>query len=65
MVLFTILKDYIICVNDICNHTDLINSSLGYTTFDDAKTNHTYAELDGNTTIAARAEPGISRSLYT
>lgn len=34
---------------------DLINSSLGYTTFDDAKTNHTYAQLDGNTTIAARA----------
>lgn len=34
---------------------DLINSSLGYTTFDDAKTDHTYAQLDGNTTIAARA----------
>ena len=34
---------------------DLINSSLGYTTFDDAKTNHTYAQLDGNTTIAAKA----------
>ena len=34
---------------------DLINSSLGYTTFDDTKTNHTYAQLDGNTTIAARA----------
>ena len=34
---------------------DLINSSLGYTTFDDAKTNHTYEQLDGNTTIAARA----------
>ena len=34
---------------------DLINSSLGYTTFDDAKTNHTYAQLDGNTTIVARA----------
>ena len=34
---------------------DLINSSLGYTTFDDAKTNHSYAQLDGNTTIAARA----------
>lgn len=34
---------------------DLINSSLGYTTFDDVKTNHTYAQLDGNTTIAARA----------
>ncbi|MES2518048.1 MAG: S8/S53 family peptidase [Bacteroidota bacterium] len=34
---------------------DLINSSLGYTTFDDAKTDHTYADLNGNTTIAARA----------
>jgi serine protease AprX len=34
---------------------DLINSSLGYTTFDDAKTDHTYAQLDGNTTIVARA----------
>ena len=34
---------------------DLINSSLGYTTFDDTKTDHSYAQLDGNTTIAARA----------
>jgi serine protease AprX len=34
---------------------DLINSSLGYTTFDDSKTDHTYAQLNGNTTIAARA----------
>jgi serine protease AprX len=34
---------------------DLINSSLGYTTFDDANTDHTYADLNGNTTIAARA----------
>jgi serine protease AprX len=34
---------------------DLINSSLGYTTFDDSKTDHTYAQLDGNTTIASRA----------
>ena len=34
---------------------DLINSSLGYTTFDDEKTDHAYAQLDGNTTIAARA----------
>jgi len=34
---------------------DLINSSLGYTTFDDTTTNHTYAQLNGNTTIAARA----------
>ena len=33
---------------------DLINSSLGYTTFDDTKTDHSYSQLDGNTTIAAR-----------
>ena len=35
---------------------DLINSSLGYNTqMNDSKMNHTYAEMDGNTTIAARA----------
>ncbi len=34
---------------------DLINSSLGYTYFDDPKTDHKYADFNGNTTIAARA----------
>lgn len=43
---------------------DLINSSLGYTTFDNASTNHTYAEMDGNTTVITKgadkaAEKGI------
>lgn len=33
---------------------DVINTSLGYTVFDDSTTNHTYSEMDGNTTIAAR-----------
>lgn len=33
---------------------DVINSSLGYTTFDDPAQDHTYSELDGNTTRAAR-----------
>ena len=28
---------------------DVINSSLGYTTFDDAGQNHTYTDMDGNT----------------
>ncbi len=32
---------------------DIINSSLGYTTFDDSTQNHTYAEMDGNTAIAS------------
>ncbi len=30
---------------------DVFNTSLGYTTFDDSTKNHTYADLDGNTTI--------------
>ena len=44
---------------------DLINSSLGYTTFDPTGTgNHTYADMDGNTTFVTRgadkaAEKGI------
>ena len=32
---------------------DVISSSLGYTTFDNASLNHSYADLDGNTTMAA------------
>jgi serine protease AprX len=34
---------------------DIISSSLGYTTFDDSTLNHTYEDMDGNTTIAAKA----------
>lgn len=32
---------------------DVISSSLGYNTFDNSSLDHTYAQLDGNTTIAA------------
>jgi subtilisin family serine protease len=32
---------------------DLISSSLGYRTFDDPSLNHTYADMNGNTTMAA------------
>lgn len=32
---------------------DVISSSLGYNTFDDLSFNHTYADLNGNTTMAA------------
>ena len=31
---------------------DVINSSLGYTEFDDPSQNHTYADMDGNTAIS-------------
>ncbi|HMX03960.1 MAG TPA: S8 family serine peptidase [Chitinophagales bacterium] len=34
---------------------DIINSSLGYTVFDDPTQNHTYEDLDGNTTVVTMA----------
>jgi hypothetical protein len=34
---------------------DIINSSLGYTTFDDPNMNHSYAEMDGSTTRITKA----------
>jgi len=34
---------------------DVISSSLGYATFDDASLNHTYADMNGNTTMAVIA----------
>lgn len=33
---------------------DVLNTSLGYTTFDDSSKSHTYADLDGNTTIITK-----------
>jgi len=30
---------------------DILNTSLGYTVFDDTADNHTYADMDGNTTV--------------
>jgi serine protease AprX len=34
---------------------DIINTSLGYTLFDDPRQDHLYAEMDGNTTRISRA----------
>lgn len=34
---------------------DIINSSLGYTTFNDSLENHNYNDMDGNTTIVTKA----------
>lgn len=34
---------------------DIINSSLGYNTFDDSTQNHSYSDLDGNTTLISMA----------
>lgn len=43
---------------------DLINSSLGYTTFDNPAQDHTYADMDGNTTPSSRgADFAASRGI--
>jgi serine protease AprX len=34
---------------------DIISSSLGYSTFDDPTMNHTFSEMDGNTTFVTQA----------
>lgn len=39
---------------------DVIQSSLGYNTFDDASMDYTYSNLDGKTTVAAKAA-GMAR----
>ncbi len=43
---------------------DVINSSLGYTTFDDPAQNHSYADMDGNTTpITIGADLAASKGI--
>jgi hypothetical protein len=43
---------------------DVINTSLGYTTYDNPNHSHTYADMDGKTTFITRgAEIGASRGL--
>jgi serine protease AprX len=43
---------------------DIINSSLGYFRFDDPAMNHTYADMDGNTTRVTRgANIAVSRGI--
>ncbi|HET9505482.1 MAG TPA: S8 family serine peptidase [Hymenobacter sp.] len=40
---------------------DVISSSLGYNTFDNPATSHTYADLNGRTAISSRAALGAAR----
>jgi len=43
---------------------DIINSSLGYTTFDDPSQNHSYEDMDGNTTpITIGADIAVSKGM--
>ncbi|MCB0805405.1 MAG: S8 family serine peptidase [Bacteroidales bacterium] len=43
---------------------DIINSSLGYTEFDDPSQNHTYSDMDGNTTpITIGADMAVSKGM--
>ena len=43
---------------------NVINTSLGYTTYDNPNHSHTYADMDGKTTFISRgAEIGVSRGM--
>ncbi|MCB2221962.1 MAG: S8 family serine peptidase [Bacteroidetes bacterium] len=43
---------------------DVINSSLGYTTFDDPSQNHSYEDMDGNTApITIGADKAVSKGM--
>lgn len=43
---------------------DMINTSLGYTTYDNPNHSHSYADMDGNTTFISRgAEIGVSKGM--
>ena len=41
---------------------DLINTSLGYNTFDDPNDNYTYADMDGRTTIISQGAAAAART---
>jgi serine protease AprX len=44
---------------------DVINTSLGYSTFDNAADNHTYADMNGNTTIITKAaDMAVSKGIF-
>lgn len=41
--------------------TDVLNSSLGYTEFDNLKQNHSYADMNGRTTLVSKAAAWASQ----
>ena len=54
---YPIEADYWVCAAEFADSAgvDVINSSLGYCTFDDASMNYTYSQLDGKTLRISRA----------
>ncbi|MDA9111455.1 S8 family serine peptidase [Flavicella sp.] len=44
---------------------DIINTSLGYTTFDESRYNYTYSDMDGETTFVSRgAEVAVAKGIF-
>lgn len=54
---YVVEEDYWLAASEKADSVgaDIINSSLGYTTFDDSLENHTYEDLDGNTAVVTKA----------
>ena len=54
---FPVEEDYWVAAMEYADSTgiDVVNTSLGYSVFDDPSMNHTYEQLDGHTILASRA----------
>jgi len=54
---YLIEEDYWVAAAEYADSlgADIISSSLGYSTFNDSRQNHTYNDMNGKTTVAAKA----------
>ncbi|HRY31900.1 MAG TPA: S8 family serine peptidase [Bacteroidales bacterium] len=63
---YPVEEDYWVAAAEFADSAgaDIINSSLGYTVFFDSSLDHTYAQMDGNTTVVTRgADMAASRGM--
>lgn len=63
---YLVEEDNWVAAAEVCDSLgiDIINSSLGYSLFDDSLQNHTYADMDGNTThISIAADIAASKGI--
>ncbi|MBI9060911.1 MAG: S8 family serine peptidase [Marinilabiliaceae bacterium] len=62
---FPIEADYWICAAEFADSAgvDVINTSLGYSQFDDASMNYSYQDLDGSSRISSAAQIAASKGI--
>lgn len=62
---FPIEADYWVCAAEFADSAgvDVINTSLGYSQFDDASMNYSYEDLDGSSRISSAAQIAASKGM--